>query len=288
MVDVLPSITARKGARAREVLGSAFQKYFDDYVPDQTQSSAMIKARYTSNTQYGLTTWNQGRLEVGTLLGILANTIPAAFYMLVHIYSDEQLLLDIRNELEASSVSTSETAIRTLHVLSVRDKSPLLYSTWQELLRVHARGTSSRFVREDTMLDDKYLLKKNMVLQMPMTVMHTDPAFWGNDAHSFNARRFLKQDSSGQGIKASGAAYRPFGGGTSMCPGRHFVTLETMALIAYLVVQFDMIPADGKWFIPAQKQESLATNVFPPSKDIKVKIVRRRGFEDVKWDFQVD
>lgn len=56
----------------------------------------MIQARYSAATKYP---WNQGRLEVGTLLGILVNTLPSSFYMLVQIYSDPALLQDIRDEL---------------------------------------------------------------------------------------------------------------------------------------------------------------------------------------------
>lgn len=40
MVDVLPSIAAPKGAKARSVLGNAFRKQVDDYDPDRTHSSA--------------------------------------------------------------------------------------------------------------------------------------------------------------------------------------------------------------------------------------------------------
>ncbi|MCJ1307076.1 hypothetical protein MMC25_000722 [Agyrium rufum] len=287
MINVFPNIIAPKGARARSILGAAFQNYFENFDPDRTQSAAMIKARYHSNTKYGLSTWNQGRLEVGTLLGVLANTIPSAFYMLNRIYSDPALLQNIRDELESSSVSTSESS-RTLHVLRLRENCPLLLSTWQEVLRVHARGASSRFVREDTLLDNRYLLKKNMVVQMPMTVIHSDPASWGNDAHVFQARRFLKQGDALKGTRAGGPAYRPFGGGASMCPGRHFVALEVTTLVAYLVLRFDMEPSSGKWFVPAQRQESLATNVFPPAKDIKVKLSKRQGYEDVQWKFEVN
>lgn len=135
-------------------------------------------------------------------------------------------------------------------------------SIWQELLRVHARGVSSRFVLEDTI--KRYLLKKYMVVQVPMTAMHTDPAHWGNGAQSLNLGRFLKQENSRQDIKTSGAAYRPFGKGTSMCPGRHLVTLEIIALTAYPVLQFDTTPCDGQLVISTRKQENLATNVFPP------------------------
>ena len=286
-MDIVPSILAPKGNRARSELAVAFQHYFENYTPGQTQSSAMIQTRHTVNTKYGVSLHDQGRLEVGTLLGILANTIPSTFYMLIRVYSDPELLQDIRDELEATSVSSKsgEKKKRTLHVIIMREKCNLLYSTFQELLRVHAQGASARFVREDTLLDNQYLLRKGMVVQMPMAVMHSDPSIWGPDAGNFNPRRFLKQQNGDQKSKQYLTAYRPFGGGTSMCPGRHFVALEVLALTAYMVLQFDLMPSDGQWVIPPQKQESLSTNVFPPARDIKVKATRRQRFKDVDWDF---
>ena len=246
----------------------------------------MIGARYSTNTQYAVTSWNQGRLEVGVLLGILANTIPSVFYMIVHIFSDPDLLQDIREEIEATSVSyvTGETA-RYLRILTMREKCVLLYSTFQELLRVHALGSSVRFVREDILLQDRYLLKKGMVVQMPMAVMHFDLSAWGADVKEFQARRFLKLRNDTKEYKTNATAYRPFGGGASLCPGRHFVTLEAMALAACLLLRFDIVPVEGKWKIPRQKQESMATNVFPPEEDIRVKLRKRQGYENVKWDF---
>ena len=294
MVGILPNVLAPKGARARSQLGSAFETYFDNFDPNHTQSSAMVKSRYVTATKYGISTWNQGRLEVGTLIGILANTIPSTFYMLVNIYSNPSLLRDIRFELETHSITSTSAASKTLHVLTLRDRSPLLSSTWNELLRLYARGASSRLVLEDTWLDNKYLLKKNMVVQMPTAVMHSDPAVWGPDAHSFDPRRFMKSvDDNNRGKPAaakSGAAYRPFGGGSALCPGRHFVTMEVMTLTAWLVLRYDMEPLGrgGEWVIPEQKQESLATNVFPPGEDIKVKVIERKGYEGVDWGFEVD
>ena len=247
----------------------------------------MIQARQSANTNHGLSSWNQGRLEVGTLLGLLANTVPSAFYLLVHVYSDQALLHDIRDELEYTCVSTISPAKRTLHIMTMREKCLLLHSTFQEALRVHALGAGARFVREDTLLDDQYLLKKGMVIQMPMAVMHSDPLIWGPDVASFQPRRFLKHSEATQGSKQKATAYRPFGGGASLCPGRHFVTLEALALTAYMVLRFDMSPSDGQWSIPTQKQESLATNVFPPEKDIVVNISQRKGFENVGWAFDM-
>lgn len=277
IVDVLPSIFAPKGNRARKELGAAFQQYFENYNP--TQSAAMIQGRHSANTRYGISPFNQGRLEVGTLIGILANTVPAMFYALVHIYSDPRLITDIRKELEISGfVGTPEGISQNPGLLAMPETCPLLYSTWQEVLRVHALGAGSRYILEDVMLDDTFFLRKGMVVQMPMAVMHNDAAAWGEDVKVFQPRRFLKQNSvSKGGFKSSFTAYRPFGGGASLCPGRHFVTLEAMALTACMLSRFELVPLDGQWKVPRQKQESLATNVFPPEKDFRVKIVVRKG-----------
>ena len=170
----------------------------------------MILARYTAYAKHGLTPWNQGRLEVGTLLGILANTVPSVFYMMIHIYSDPVLLRHIREELEASAVSSPGISERCLRILKMREAS-LLHSTFQAILRTHALGASARYIREEIMLDDRYLLKKGMVVQMPMAVMHQDPMAWGQDVHEFDPRRFLKQPEGSKRFKPNPAAYRPFG-----------------------------------------------------------------------------
>ncbi len=277
IANVLPRMFAPKGHRARMELGTAFQQYFENYTPGQ--GAAMVQGRHSENTRHGITPLNQGRLEVGTLIGILANTIPSIFYTLLHIYSDPVLISDIRDELETSGFAgTPEDIAQNPGLLTMPETCPLLYSTWQEVLRVHALGAGSRYILEDVMLEDTFLLRKGMVVQMPMAVMHSDVTAWGETVKDFQPRRFLKQNSTSRGaFKPNFTAYRPFGGGASMCPGRHFVTLETMALAACMLSRFDLSPVDGQWNIPRQKQESLATNVFPPEKDIRVKIAMRNG-----------
>ena len=293
MADILPGMLAPKGHHGRSVLATAFQSYFEHYSLEHTESSAMIKARYQANIKHGVNFEDQGRLEVGTLLGILANTIPSTFYMLCRIYADAALLENIRNELEASCLSTMPNGrSRTLNVLTMREESHLLHATFQEVLRVHAMGAGARYVREDVMLNNKYLLKKGMIVQMPMAVMHSDAHIWGTDVEDFQPRRFMKQSDAQKDAnkesKSKAVAYRPFGGGSSLCPGRHFVTLEVMALTALMVLRFDIEPANGAWRIPAQRQESLATNVWPPAQDLSVKVKVREGFSDVDWQFTMN
>ncbi|KAL9017256.1 MAG: hypothetical protein Q9185_005421 [Variospora sp. 1 TL-2023] len=292
ILDVLPHILATVGDRARTRIGAAFQTYFQHYVPGQTASSTMALKRHLINTEYGITPWNAGRLEVGVLIGILANIIPTMFYMLIHIYYDKSLLRRIRNELEAAAVkSDPDGRTRILRVVTLRQKCHLLHATFKEVLRHYALGATVRYVRDDTLLDGRYLLRKGMVVQMPLAVLHRDRGAWGEDASDFRPDRFLQPsaDDVGKGIRqASALAFRPFGGGTSLCPGRHVATLETMALAAIMVLRFDLEPVDGSLSIPAPKQESMATNVFPPAKDVRVRVLRREPGEDVTWKFSMD
>ncbi|KAL8782743.1 MAG: hypothetical protein Q9213_005121 [Squamulea squamosa] len=287
IADILPSFLAPAGYKARSEIAAAFTEYYKDYDTKETQSSAMIEARYRTNMQYGLSYWNQGCLEVGTLLGILASTIPSSFYMLVRLYADPVLLEDVRAEVMNVAVKKLDDGLYVIDVMAVRDSCRLLDATWQELLRVHALGVGSRYVREDVLLNDQYRLENGRVVQMPMAVLHSDPAVWGSDAREFQPRRFLKGSDGTKGAKTNPSGHRPFGGSASLCPGRHFVGLEVTALAACIIMRFDVTPVEGDWRIPVQKQESMATNVFPPKSDMRVKVTKRRGYENANWEFKI-
>lgn len=251
----------------------------------------MTLTRHLTNRKYGLDSWNAARLEVGALLGILANIVPTVFWLITHIYSDPTLLQQIRHELESTSIDHRDNgAVSTLKVFRMRERCNLLQATLREVLRCHALGSSVRYVREDILLDGKYLLRKGMVVQMPMSVLHADRTVWGDDSGVFRPSRFLKPGDHNEGggdLKPTPSAFRPFGGGASMCPGRHLAMLETLTVAAYMVLQFDLEPIDGAWKLPRPKQESLATNVFPPERDIKVRVIRR-GPEGMAWSASMD
>ena len=279
ILDIAPQYLAPKGYRARAEISAELGKYYEEVAANEVQASEYARARYVAAERYGIDYLNQGRLDVGGLVGVLANTIPATFYMLAQIYADKTLLKDVRAELETISTMV-DGQTRCISVQTMRDDCPLLNSVFSEVLRVHALGSGARFVREDITLDGQYLLKKGMVVQMPGAVMHSDPAHWGADAHEFQPRRFLG--------KSKGSTYRPFGGGANLCPGRFFVRLEILMLTASLVLRYDIDPADGSpWRIPKQRAASLATSVFPPEKDVKVKVTERKGYSGVKWRLDV-
>ena len=170
----------------------------------------------------------------------------------------------------------------TLRVPALRDACPLLNSAWQETLRVHGRGASARLVVEDTLLAGRWLLKKGSMAMIPQGVMHADVTAWGDDT-GFQARRFLRQKDATRRVQA--ASYRPFGGGSTICPGRFFVTMEVLMLTAMVLLRYDVEPVGGEWKLPRPVQTSLTQNVFPPEGDIRVKLSVREDLHGTDWQF---
>ena len=276
MINVAPTFLARRGYLGRRRINDAFLQYFSR--SPIGRSSALIEARYKTAVKYGMSPAGISQTEIGTLIGLLINAIPTTFYMLHYIYSDEAVLHNIRAEVEACIASEVINQLR-LDTIKLRDHCPLLLSTFQEVLRIHNRGASVRLVLDDTMLNEQYLLKKNAIVLMPTAVIHTEPSVWGPSA--FNARRFLKTEQTKR--SSSEASYHPFGGGSTLCPGRHFAAAEVLGLTAMLVYQYEVQPVLGEWRLPPAVQPNMAINVFPPKTDVRVWMRAREGLGDVEW-----
>ena len=284
-IGFLPSITARKGLLARAKVAEAFEHYFEN--DGHKQASVLMKNRFEASAENGLSLQDIARFEVGGSIAILVNTAPAVFWMLLLTYSCPGLVEELRTEM--SAIMTEKTGngqtTRSLDITSLKSNCPLLASTYQEVLRYRSMGTSVRQVMEDTVLD-QWLLKKGSMVQMPSRVIHKDSAIWGSDVEEFKPRRFMKtQAAKPQGNKPSAAAFRAFGGGTTLCPGRHFATNEILAVVTMFVMRYDMTPSDGQWTLPDTQNTNAAAVIMEPDTDVEVKLSVRKGFEDGQWAF---
>jgi cytochrome P450 len=124
----------------------------------------------------------------------------------------------------------------------LKSQCPTLLATIREVLRYRTVGTSARLDTEDHMLDSKYLIKKGRMVTLPGPVQHSDTRAWGENAADFNHTRFMQPDK-----RVPAAAFRAFGGGASLCPGRHFATTIILNFTAMLVMHSDIVPAGGVW-----------------------------------------
>lgn len=270
MLKAWPSVLARKSLHAREqLIIPAFERYFTE--KSQQQGSLLVQCRYDHNSGHGLRGRDIAATEIGQMTASLTNTMSSAFWMVYHVFSDPVVLNDCRKEVE-QLVQVDDNNVCTIDIAQVKSLCPILLSTWQETLRYDHIGISARVVTEDTMLD-KYLLKKGATVMAVTPVLHTDTSVWGPTASSFDHGRFLP----GPGRKRQNpTAFRSFGGGTVLCPGRHFVSTEVLSFTALLLLRFDLKPVtkDGKWVEP-RKDFPMTSSMPTPKDEMQMELVPR-------------
>lgn len=189
----------------------------------------------------------------------------------------------------APSFTTSDPDSPThrIDIPKLRAQCPLFVSVYQESMRLNSTNASVRKVLADTLIADTYLFAKDAVVQMPSAAIHNNPAFFGPDPQAFDPRRFIKPDpSTTQGPKRPPGAFRVFGGGATLCPGRHFASTEILGFVSALVMGFEIAPAGGgPWVLPKSMGSRLMTAILAPVADVSVRVEKRRGWEAVRWGF---
>jgi len=276
MLKAWPSILARKSHHAREHrLIPAFEKYFAEN--SHNQGSLLVQCRYKHNTDHGLRGRDVAATEVGQMVASLTNSVASAFWMVYHVFSDPVVLNECRKEV-TELVEVGNHDVYTIDLAKVKSSCPILLSTWQEILRYVHIGIAARVVMKDIMFDNKYLLKKGATVMTVAPVQHTDKSVWGPTANTFDHHRFLPRPD---GKRTNPAAFRSFGGGTILCPGRHFASSQIMSFVALLLLRFEIKPVtkSGKWAEP-RKANPMTSSMPTPQGELKVKIVPR---DNKKW-----
>lgn len=271
MLKAWPGIMARKSLHAREhLLIPAFKKYFAEN--GHHKGSLLVQCRYNHNIGHGLQGRDVAATEIGQMVASLTNSMASAFWMVYHIFSDPTVLKECREEVE-QLVQVTKDGTCAVDLTKVKSSCPILLSTWQETLRYSHIGIAARVVTEDTMLANQYLLKKGATVMTVTPVQHTEEALWGPTVSSFDHHRFLREPGR---KRTNPVAFRAFGGGTVLCPGRHFVSTEVMSFTALLLLRFDLRPAtqDGKWAKP-RKNFPMTSSMPTPKDEVQVEIVPR-------------
>lgn len=114
----------------------------------------------------------------------------------------------------------------------VSEECPLLNAAWYEVIRF-ANTDAMRMVEEPVIIGSK-LIQKGTKIYLPYRQLHRNKAIFGEDVDSLNIKRFLNNDMS------RNLSYKPFGGGTSICPGRYIARKESLAFIALVLHMYDL------------------------------------------------
>ena len=274
-----PSITCAKSYTAREKVATAFKKYYDAKGYDS--ASPWVQYSTKVSEKYGISDTDKARIDVSNSHAILANTTPTAFWTIYHIFSDASVVDEVRaavmpfltTKLKNGSVAYD------IDISQIRDV-PILKSVLSEAMRHYASGTGTRIVVEDTMLDNRYLLKKDSFVFLPNRSYHFSSSAWGSTVEGFDARRFMKS-------KTPRGSFRAFGGGANLCPGRFFAMSEILAMAAMLALRYDIKPVAGTWVHPGVDDSNMTLIVHPPKEKVLVEVVPREGWNGGEWSFTV-
>ncbi|KAI1100804.1 cytochrome P450 [Jackrogersella minutella] len=276
LMSILPSITARRAHAGREKLAAALHAYLQAGL--HKTGSKIVQRRVDIALAHGWTLPAVAREELSFLFAGIVNATTSTFWILLHLYADAALLATARGEVEA--VLEAGPSKPRLGITALRDMCPVLVAVYRECLRLGSDTYSTRLVKEDCVLADRYRLRKNAVVQIAGGVIHADPRVWGDDVDAFNPTRFLDRREGGGGGKQGSAfhpaAFRAFGGGKTLCPGRHFAMNEILAFVALVVLQFDMKPARGERMeVPRKNDGVLPVHILEPVRPVEVLISRR-------------
>ncbi|KAI0543270.1 cytochrome P450 [Xylaria curta] len=278
----LPDFLTSKSIKAREHVVNALVEFFE--AGYHHKSSELLMARYNCivNDHNVKDLSELARLELAGAFASIENTVPTTFWFIYRIFSDPIVLQDCKAEL--LPLVRVRNGVCHVDVDDIKDSCPIFQSTLHETIRYHSVTISARKVTEDCMLD-KYLLKQGSTLLISATVPHFDKHTWGADVGKFNHTRFSEGTSrtTNKGVKRT--AFRGFGGGFHLCPGRHFSVTEMLSLAAMMILRFDLTPVDGTWeTLKDGKGFSRGTAALIPHNDFPVTF---QSTNSNKWKFFV-
>lgn len=245
MTGIFPSLFAREAARGLKACVKGFVEYIEK--DGYKGAHKLLKERHQLHLDEGITdTEELAKLEVAISLGINVNAAGTTFWVVDNVFSRPELLEKIREEIRTNAL----VGHGVLSADSLRLSCPRLNSAYKETMRLYVGSASARMVYEDTIIADKWLLRKGSVVQMAGAVIHHNPDIWGPDVDSYNPDRFLYSMNGSKtlpdGTVPEGkahfvhpgthcccipsiylltsrlAAFRSFGGGASLCPGTSY------------------------------------------------------------------
>ncbi len=291
MMGVAPSWLASKAYKARGILEKAWVPYYEAGL--NKNASAIVRGRREVALKWGIADSEAQRWEYVMFFAPSTNSGPTTYWLLSYILADSELLKEIREEVSKVTTLSMVEGVKkaSFDITRIQKECPLLVSAWEESLRLSAATVSVRMVMEDTMLAEKYLLKRGAVIQMPSAPSSQSESIWGPNPDKFNAKRMLKSKYdalSREDRKTRTQAYFPWGGGKYICPGKQFASTELIGFVGSLLYGFDVKMSNGEQLrTPEPGMRQIGRNVDLPINDIEVVIKRREEFGGIQFAYFV-
>ncbi|KAK9778546.1 putative Cytochrome P450 [Seiridium cardinale] len=151
---MLPSLIAPVGSSGRERFFDAFRKF-------------------------GVSTEDIAHFDLGICTALLVNTVPAVWWTLYHVFSEQAVVIELRQGIESVALrqSKSDPDHSTCTSVSIPDTIaafPLLESLVKEVLRVHSNSMSARLLLKDTIIEESRSSVSSQNLFIPRYAVRAD------------------------------------------------------------------------------------------------------------------
>ncbi|KAG8908818.1 hypothetical protein FRB99_003056 [Tulasnella sp. 403] len=190
----------------------------------------------------------------------------------------EGLIAELDSAGEAwSKANTNYRGPYTLYLTEFFKSSPplpLMTSTISEMLRYATDSYSLRAVVTDYIRLGGYTLKKGDTLVCRTRSLHEDPSEFEN-ADEYRPTRFLPEEGKLRGTEGD-FNWMPFGGGVTMCSGRHFAQYYIKISLAVFLKNFSFQVDKEKSHLPiALGATNRGFGLRRPHGDLRVRVTRR-------------
>ncbi|KAK6541858.1 hypothetical protein TWF694_007636 [Orbilia ellipsospora] len=250
----------------------------DDVMWDENFGARLIRERVKLTEQVLEEDDHLGHagIHLSIFWGLEANAIPAASWTVAHALLVPGVLEKLKAEVSTAVRPPVEGSPLPTFDVDMLSKLPFLNAVWQESMRLGVSSLSPRMVIEDTEING-YMYKKGGMIQACSPVVQIEEEYWGKDVMEFKPERWLpypREDvtAAGKRIRDYQSKIRPFGGGVSICPGRHFAGQEILATVAVFVMAFEW-DTMGK-SVPEINRQLFGVGALPPKSDVRLRVRR--------------
>ncbi|KAI4207764.1 MAG: hypothetical protein LQ348_000460 [Seirophora lacunosa] len=266
----LPRFIAQEVYDGKDHIISAFKKYFALPASEREGRSWVVQMLESEMRGIGVREQDMAALFVMPFWVINSNAYKLCFWMMAYLVHYPSLHEAIRKE---ALSNFAEGFAGFEHRIEHCSRMTALYN---EMLRYTTASASIRTVAEPTDLGP-YTLSAGSKVLIPYRQLHFDPTHFGGNAAEFDMARFF-----GDHELSKHGAFRPFGGGTTYCAGRHVARREVLAFVAMALKGFDISLAGAEHGMDPQmlpvcdvKKPSLGVLPPMPGQDVKVVIKQR-------------
>lgn len=302
---ILPWLLAPNGNRARIRVQTALAEYYRQHKVEEDfakQTADITLLRHRVFRSLGFNDSEIGRMELTMVFASTNNSVPLIFWIIVNVFARpgvvERLRAEVQGVVDMVPVEEAQETVEKRRgraapmrqanvrasLLTDEARCPYLAAIQREALRLCNTTTGFRHAMRDTTLPEGTFLRAGSTVHIPTSISHRLPEVWGPaDPNEFEPTRWIKTSGTPGLIKAP-AAYFPFGGGKHLCPGRSFAYAENAGFLVTLALGFTITGLAPTTQPPCPIANLMGEGVPKPRQTAGVRIKRRPGWEDVRWN----